>query len=84
MTVEDVLKNSWPMSLDPDFDSSCPCCNINGDNFKVSVWCWRLQAGGSLIEVSGSASKEDKRRIAEHIRDHNGWTDRCDWQIDIQ
>ena len=92
MTAKELLENDWPMSLarNPDgegFDGCCPCGTITGDNFAVEFHCWRARCDHgcdvSGIHVSGTLDTATKRKIAEHIRDNNGWTNHTDWNIVI-
>lgn len=73
---------------DEPFDGSCPCGVINGDGYHVRVHCWRAQCLDgcefSGVHVSGSIEDETKRKIAEHVRDHNGWTNSTDWGVVIE
>ena|ERR1039457_2898504 len=93
VSAKDLLSNDWPLSLavgsngEEDFDGSCPCCLIHGENFEVEIHCWRssCQYGCeySGIHVSGELDKKTKNKIAKHIRDNNGWTNHTDWKIVI-
>lgn len=85
-----LLAHEWPLALalcpneeDGPFDGSCPCAVIHGDGFEVETRCWRVAGGHSEIHVSGSLPRADLQRIAEHIRDHNGWTNATDWEIHL-
>jgi len=92
VSASEVLACDWPLKLacapngsDEGYDGSCPCALIHGENFEVEVHCWR---GGcehgckySGIHVSGELDKATKRKIAEHIRDNNGWTNHTDWTL---
>ena len=87
LTTKQVLEHDWPLSLDPEFETYCPCAHIKGENFEIDIHCWR---GGcdkcqySGIHVSGTLDAETKRKLAEHIRDNNGWSNHTDWNIVIQ
>ena len=93
MTAEQLLANNWPMGLakspndDGDFDGSCPCGKIKGDGFSVVFHCWRSSCEHgceySGIHVEGQLPKETLEKIARHIRDNNGWTDRTDWTLTV-
>lgn len=91
VTAEQLLAHDWPLALarcpneeDGYFDGSCPCAMLRGDKFQVQTRCWRVASGHSEIHVSGALPKATLRRIAEHIRDNNGWTDATEWRIRIQ
>lgn len=89
VSVADILASEWPYRFAeaPNGSSEgyggCPCCLIHGSCFEVRVHCWRTcdQCEFSGIHISGSVSDEEKMRIAEYIRDHNGWTEATEWQI---
>ena len=70
-----------------EFDGSCPCGMITGENFLVEFHCWRssCQHGCEFsgIHVSGTLDHTTKQKIAEHIRDNNGWTTHTDWNLVI-
>lgn len=89
VTAAELLASDWPMSFcDPEEDGSpwmcyCFCGDISGANFSVSCACWRLANGSCLIKVSGDLDAGTRRRIAEHIRDHNGWTETAEFVIEI-
>jgi hypothetical protein len=92
-TVKELLENSCPMSLancpndEGAFDGSCPCGEIHGENFEVVFHCWRsnrdCECKHSGIHVSGTIDRKTKIKIAEHIRDNNGWSKATDWNIVI-
>lgn len=88
VTATELLENEWPMSLAEDFDGGCPCGEIQGENFYVRFHCWRSNCGcdckHSGIHVSGELDTTTKQKIAEHIRDNNGWSDWTDWNIVIE
>jgi hypothetical protein len=82
---------TWPLSLalspnegDGAFDGYCPCAVIHGQRFEVLRECWRVTGGASAIHVSGALPQALLRRIAEHIRDHNGWTHVTEWAIQLR
>lgn len=88
--AEELLAHEWPLGLalcpneeDGPFDGSCPCAVIHGVGFEVETHCWRVAGGHSEIHVSGTLPQTDLQRIAEHIRDNNGWTNSTDWQIKL-
>ena len=88
--ADELLGNTWPLSLalspnqeDGAFIGSCPCAVIHGEGFEVRMKCWRVTCGASAINISGTLPKETLHRIAEHIRDHNGWTQTTDWTIHV-
>lgn len=93
MKTSDVLSHEYPMALarnpsdDGAFDGCCPCGKIDGENFSVEFHCWRSGCKHgckfSGIHVSGSLDQKTKLKIAEHIRDNNGWTSSTDWNIVI-
>lgn len=91
VTVDQFLANEWPMQLDEDFDGACPCSVVEGEGFKVETHCWRTSTfydsvkcscRWSGVHVSG-LDAETGRKVAEHMRDHNGWTEHTDWEIVI-
>ena len=89
-TAEELLAHEWPLGLalclnedDGPFDGSCPCAVIHGQGFDVKTRCWRVTDGHSEINISGTLPRETLQRIAEHIRDNNGWTTSTDWRISI-
>lgn len=91
VTVDQFLANEWPMGLDEGFDGGCPCCVVEGDGFKVETHCWRTgtfhegvkcACRWSGVHVSG-LDGETARRVAQHMRDNNGWTEHTDWEIVI-
>lgn len=92
VSVQDLLNHDYPMALarsaDGDgFDGGCPCGTIIGDGFEVDFHCWRsscTRCQHSGIHVSGVIDTETKQKIAEHIRDNNGWTNQTDWNIVIE
>ena len=88
--ADELLAHEWPLGLalcpneeDGAFDGSCPCAVIHGQGFEVETRCWRVAGGHSEIHVSGTLPQTDLQRIAEHIRDNNGWTHSTDWQIHL-
>lgn len=88
---EEILSHTWPLSLascpneeDGLFDGSCPCAVVHGERFEVEIRCWRVTGGHSEIHVSGALPQQTLQRIADHIRDNNGWTNSTDWQIHLQ
>jgi len=88
ISVQDVLDNDYPLSLDPDFDGFCPCAHIKGNGFSIDVHCWRSSFNGCCCEYSGihvSGSIDDKQKIllAEHVRKNNGWSESTDFAIVI-
>lgn len=92
VSADKLLAESWPyvFASGPDeetYSGSCPCCFIHGENFEVEIHCWRSNSECdckySGIHVSGSISNELKQKLAEHIRDNNGWSDTTDWEIKI-
>jgi hypothetical protein len=93
-TVEKILQSDWPMSFamnpseeDGAFDGGCFCAKIHGEGFEVETHCWRSSCehgcNFSGIHVSGEICKEDKRKIANHIKENNGWTNSTDFNIVI-
>jgi hypothetical protein len=76
------MKFAVSLNDDGPFDGGCPCCLIHGDGFEVEVRCWRGD-GRSHIAVSGALDIETRRRIAKHIRDHNGWTYHSGWVLEV-
>jgi hypothetical protein len=84
ISVEQFLEHEWPMGLDPDFDGCCPCATVEGEGFTVRTHCWRTSDGckcqWSGVHVEG-LDAETARRVAEHMRDNNGWTEHTDWAI---
>lgn len=95
ITAQQILSHDYPMALarcpneeDGEFDGSCPCGEIHGEDFEVEFHCWRSSCKYgceySGIHVSGTLDSETKRKIAEHIRDNNGWTNHTDWSIIIK
>ena len=87
-TVDEILASKNPLSLAVDFEGGCPCCLIEGDGFEVEVHCWRTNLNGcgckySGIHVQGLPS-EVAQRVAEHVRDNNGWTDHTDFAIVVE
>ena len=91
-TVDELLAHEYPLALGSNADGepfmgSCPCCHIKGDGFEVEVHCWRpgceYGCPFSGIHVSGTIDRDTKQRIAEHIRDNNGWSEHTDWNIVI-
>jgi hypothetical protein len=76
-----------PNGEDEPFDGSCPCGLIHGDGFEVEIHCWRSSCEHgckySGIHVGGAIDDATKRKIAEHIRDHNGWTTATEWALVI-
>lgn len=93
ITVQEVLDSNWPMGLakNPNdegaFDGSCPCGSIEGQDFLIEFHCWRSGCAHgcrfSGIHVSGSIDASTKMKLAEHIRDTNGWTNSTEWNIVI-
>lgn len=94
VSSEKLLADNWPMSLarcpneeDGAFDGSCPCGRIEGDGFAVEFHCWRSKCSHgceySGIHVTGTIGIEEMKKIARHIRDNNGWTDRTDWTLTV-
>jgi len=93
-TIEKILQSEWPMSFamnpndeDGAFDGSCFCAKIKGQGFQVETHCWRSGCEHgckfSGIHVSGKILKEDKLKIAKHIKENNGWTNSTDFNIVI-
>ena len=85
-TTADVLATDCPMTLDLEFDSSCPCGTITGQDFEIHFHCWRVcfDCKFSGIHVTGDISDELKQQLGEHVRDNNPWTDYTDWEISFE
>lgn len=90
--ADELLASDWPMKyasaangMDEGYDGSCPCGLIHGEGFEVEVHCWRsgCQRGCqySGIHVSGTLDETTLRKIGEHIRENNGWTNHTDWNV---
>lgn len=94
ISVKELLESDWPLSLaksangeDEAFDGSCPCCMIYGEDFTIDMHCWRGNCNScnySGIHISGNLDKDTKMKIAEHIKNNNGWTNSTDWNIVIE
>lgn len=80
ISVTDVMDQSHPMSLEPDWDGSCACGEIEGDGFRIETDCWRVHDGGCAVYVDGSISREDKMILAMHVAANTGWRS-ADWYI---
>jgi hypothetical protein len=95
ISAETLLTHNYPLSLarcpnkeNETFDGACPCAVIEGENFHVETHCWRQSpcpegCQYSGIHISGSLPKDELQKIAEHIRDNNGWTMSKNWNIVI-
>lgn len=85
VTVEQVLASEFPLTLVEEFDGSCPCALILGKNFEINVHCWRVcqRCQWSGVHVKG-LELELAQKVAEHVRDNNGWTNHTDWTIVIE
>ena len=89
ITVDEILASANPLSLAGDFDGHCPCCVLFGHpDFEIEVHCWRTNIDGcdcehSGIHVSGLPA-DVAQRVAEHIRDNNGWTGVTDYRIVVE
>lgn len=90
MTVIEILGSDHPLEFatDPNgqpFCGSCPCASIIGDGFVVEIHCWRSSCEHGCafagVHVKGSIGDDEKRKLAEHIRDHNGWTHHTEWSV---
>ena len=90
--ADELLASDWPMKYacapngtDEGYDGSCPCGLIHGEGFEVEVHCWRsgCQHGCkySGIHVNGTLDENTMRKIGEHIRENNGWTNHTDWNV---
>jgi hypothetical protein len=90
--ADELLASDWPMKYasaangtDEGYEGSCPCGLIHGEGFEVEVHCWRsgCQHGCqySGIHVSGTLDENLLRKIGEHIRENNGWTNHTDWNV---
>ena len=84
VTPEEVLESDHPLSLG-DGDGSCPCTTIRGVGFRIHVHCWRVSCDEdcphSGIHVTGVVEEPIRRKMAEHIKANNGWTESTDWSI---
>jgi hypothetical protein len=83
-TIMQVLSNVFPMTLNPDWDGSCPCAELAGKGFEVKTDCWRTGSHpkGCAVHVTGKLSSEDKLKVATHVAKNSGWR-RHDWHIYI-
>ena len=90
--ADELLASDWPMKYacaangtDEGYDGGCPCGLIHGEGFEVEVHCWRSGCSHgcqySGIHVSGSLDEGTLRKIGEHIRENNGWTNHTDWNV---
>ena len=89
-TVDEFLASDWPYEFaigsngeNEDYDGGCLCCRIDGVGFLVEVHCWRsgMCCEFSGIHVTGDIDDATKQKLAEHIRDNNGWTGQTDFAI---
>ena len=87
-TVDEILASDNPLSLADDFEGGCPCCMVDGDCFEVYVHCWRNNLVGCECKYSGihvrGLPADVGQRVAEHIRDNNGWSDHTDFTIVVE
>lgn len=83
ISVADVLASEDPLGLDPEFDGSCPCATIQGEEFLIQAHCWRVHPACeySGIHVTGEIGHDVKVLLGNHVKDHNGWTDHTDWEV---
>lgn len=94
VSAKELLESNSPLSLGrssngegEDFDGSCPCCMIHGEGFTVRVHCWRSNCNEceySGIHVHGELDIDTKIKIANHIRNNNGWSNSTDWNIVVE
>ena len=83
-TAQAILASEYPLNFDHDYDGSCSCARIYGENFEIYVHCWRPNCDictYSGIHVSGSISKDMKYKLAEHIYNCNNWKDLTEFNI---
>ena len=87
-TVDEVLASDNPLSLAADFEGHCPCCWIDGGDFAVEIHCWRQKLSGCACKYSGihvqGLPADVAQRVAEHVRDNNGWTEHTDFEIVVE
>jgi len=85
-TAEDVLNDSEPLHLDPNFDGCCPCATIKGQSFVVKVHCWRTGpcCPYSGVHVTGRLDAKTRLKIADHVARHSGWWDHTDWTLSLE
>ena len=89
-TVDEILASARPLSLvlEDDYDGACACCALMGDGWEVEVHCWRVNIDGCACEYSGihvsGLPADVAQRVAEHIRDNNGWTGHTDFAIVVE
>jgi len=86
LTVAGFMAHEWPMMLDPEFGGACPCCHVRGNSFTIDVHCWRTRHEGcgceySGVHVAGDIDRATAKKLAEHMRDHNGWTGYTKWKL---
>lgn len=87
VNARELLDDPYPLRFATDFDGSCPCCKITGQDFRVIVHCWRsfcvygCEFAG--IHVIGCLPKQELQQIADHIRNNNGWSQATEWNVTI-
>lgn len=84
--VEYLYNPIRPMEIDPEFDGSCPCSDIEGDGFTIKTHCWRTSRDNcdcefSGIHVDGNIPDYKSIPLAFHVLAHNGWLDHTHWTI---
>lgn len=85
LTIEQILATESPLTLSAGFNNDCPCALLLGMKFEIEVHCWRScsRCPYAGIHVRGLAA-DVAQQVAEHIRDHNRWTERTEWAIVIE
>ena len=87
-TVDEILASKNPLALAENFEGGCPCCDIEGDGFTVLAHCWRSTRNGCGCKYSGihvqGLPADVAQRVAEHVRDNNGWTGHTDFAIVVE
>ena len=73
----------YPQTLEPGWDSSCPCAEIllrvNGEPMMVEVNCWRVSGNideGQDLIVWGVGHEELRRKVGEIFK---AALDKQDW-----